>query len=76
MFVGMTDILENAPIHKNEPNLIVRQASHAPVWSVWAMLEGTASEEIFEGASEQEALNWINVGGQAWLEKRWRRRNT
>jgi hypothetical protein len=72
----MTDILENAPARHNESNLIVRQASHAPVWSVWATLEGTASEEIFEGGSEQEALNWINIGGQAWLEERRRRRNT
>jgi hypothetical protein len=72
----MTDILENPPIRQNELKLIVRQASHAPIWSVWATLEGTASEEIFEGFSEEEALNWINIDGQAWLEERRRRRNT
>lgn len=72
----MTDILENALIRQNEPKLIVRQASHAKIWSVWATLEGTASEEIFEGVSEEEALNWINIDGQAWLEERRRRRNT
>jgi hypothetical protein len=56
--------------------LIVRQASHAAIWSVWATLEGAASEEIFEGVSEEEALNWISVDGQAWLEERRRRRNS
>jgi hypothetical protein len=72
----MTDILENAPIRQNEPKLTVRQGSHAPIWSVWATLEGAASEEIFEGVSEEEALKWINTDGQAWLKERWRRRNT
>jgi hypothetical protein len=71
----MTDILENPPSHQNEPKLIVRQASHAPIWSVWATLEGAASEEIFEGVSEEEALKWIKIDGQVWLEERWRRRN-
>jgi hypothetical protein len=72
----MTDILENAPVRQNEPELIVRRALHTPVWSVWATLEGTASDEIFEGTSEQEALNWIDTGGQAWLEERRRRRSS
>jgi hypothetical protein len=72
----MTDILENAPVRQNEPELIVRRASHAPVWSVWARLEGTASEEIFEAASEQEASDWIETGGQAWLEERKRKRSS
>jgi hypothetical protein len=26
-----------------------------------ATLEGTPSEEIFEGASEEEAMSWINT---------------
>ena len=46
-----------------------------PVWSVWAVLDGTPSEEIFEGSSEEEASSWINTGGQAWLEERRRKRN-
>jgi hypothetical protein len=41
---------------------------------VWAVLEGTFSEEIFEGSSEEEASNWINTSGQAWLEERRRKR--
>jgi hypothetical protein len=39
------------------------------------MLEGTPSEEIFEGASEEEAMSWINTGGQSWLDDRRRKRN-
>ena len=58
-----------------EPALIVRKAPHAAVWSVWAMLEGSPSEEIFEGSSEQEASNWITTDGPAWLEERRRKRN-
>jgi hypothetical protein len=46
------------------------------MWSVWAELEGTHSEEIFEASSEQEASDWINVGGQTWLEERRQRRST
>jgi hypothetical protein len=46
-----------------------------PVWSVWAVLEGIPSEEIFEGSSEEEASSWINTGGQAWLEERRRKRS-
>jgi hypothetical protein len=72
----MTGILNNTPKRHEEPTLIVRRASHAPVWSVWATLEGTASDEIFEGASEEEALNWIGNGGQTWLEERRRKRNS
>ena len=60
---------------QEEPNLTVRKAPHAAVWSVWAVLEGIPSEEIFEGSSEEEASNWINTGGQAWLEERRRKRN-
>jgi len=70
----MTNILENAPRGQNDPSLIVRKAPHAPVWSVWAMLEGSPSEEIFEGLSEEEASSWITTGGQAWLEERKRKR--
>jgi len=70
----MSDILDNAPKSPEEPQLIIRQPLHAPVWSVWATLEGTPSEEIFEGASEEEASNWINTGGQAWLAERRQRR--
>jgi hypothetical protein len=57
-----------------EPKLIVRKAPHAAIWSVWAMLEESPSEEIFEGVSEEEASNWINNNGQAWLEERRRKR--
>jgi hypothetical protein len=38
------------------------------------VLEGTPSEEIFEGSSEAEASSWINTGGKAWLEERRRKR--
>jgi hypothetical protein len=72
---GMTDVLDNGPRTQEEPKLIIRRASHAPVWSVWATLEGTPSEEIFEGASEEEAMSWINTGGQSWLDDRRRKRN-
>jgi hypothetical protein len=71
----MSEILNNTPQLHEEPKLIVRRASHAPVWSVWATLEGTASDEIFEAASEEEAVNWIGGGGQAWLDERRRNRN-
>jgi hypothetical protein len=40
------------------------------------MFEGTPSEEIFKGTSEEEASNWINTNGQAWLEERRRKRNS
>ena len=73
--VCMTDVLDNAHVSQDEPKLIVRKAPHAPVWSVWAVLEGIPSEEIFEGSSEEEASSWINTGGQAWLEERRRKRN-
>jgi len=72
---GMTDILDTARVGREEPKLIVRKAPHAAVWSVWAVLEGIPSEEIFEGSSEEEASSWINTGGQAWLEERRRKRN-
>ena len=71
----MTDILDNARVSDEEPKLIVRKASHAPIWSVWAVLEGTPSEEIFEGSSEDDASSWINTGGRSWLEERRRKRN-
>jgi hypothetical protein len=71
----MTDILDTARVSREEPKLIVRKAPHAPVWSVWAVLEGIPSEEIFEGSSEEEASSWINTGGQAWLDDRRRKRN-
>jgi hypothetical protein len=34
-----------------------------------------APEEIFEGASEEGAMSWINTGGQSWLDDRRRKRN-
>jgi hypothetical protein len=55
-------------MNAEQPKLIVRMAPHAPIWSAWAILEGGPSEEIFEGSSEEEASNWININGQAWLE--------
>ena len=75
IFADMANILENVPSRQEEPKLIVRKASHAAVWSVWAVLEGAPSEEIFEGSSEEEASNWINTDGQAWLKERRRKRN-
>jgi hypothetical protein len=72
----MSDILDSPHVSQEEPKLIVRKASHAPVWSVWAVLEGTSSEEIFEGSSEEEASSWINTGGQAWLKERRQKRNS
>ena len=71
----MTDILDTAPQTHEGPALIIRKATLGPMWSVWAELEGTHSEEIFEASSEQEASDWINVGGQTWLEERRQRRN-
>ena len=73
---GMNNVLDNAHSRLAEPILLVRKAPHAQVWSVWASLEGTAAEEIFEGSSEQEALDWIATGGQTWLDERRRRRNS
>jgi len=70
----MADILENTLGGDNVPSLIVRKAPHAAIWSVWATLEGSPSEEIFEGSSEEEASSWIKTGGQAWLEERKRKR--
>jgi hypothetical protein len=58
-----------------EPKLIVKKAPHAAIWSVWAMLKESPSEEIFEGTSEEEASNWINTHGPAWLEERRRKRD-
>lgn len=71
----MNNVLDNAPTRPSEPILVVRKAPHAPVWAVWALLGGSSSEEIFEAPSEDEASNWINTGGQAWLEERRRKRN-
>lgn len=73
--IGMANILDSIREAKEGPTLKVRKAPHASVWSVWAILEGTPSEEIFEGSSEEEASNWINAGGQTWLEERRRKRN-
>jgi hypothetical protein len=71
----MTYILDNTPTTHEGPALIIRKATLGPMWSVWAELEGTHSEEIFEASSEQEASDWINVGGQTWLEERRQRRS-
>jgi hypothetical protein len=72
----MSDILDNANTTHEGPALIIRKAPHVPVWSVWATLEGTHSEEIFEASSEEEASNWINTDGQTWLEERRQKRNS
>jgi hypothetical protein len=72
----MNNILDNAPSPHEDPALIIRKGPHGPLWSVWATLEGTHSEEIFEGSSEEEASNWINTGGQTWLEERRQKRST
>jgi len=71
----MTNILDSAPKNHGDPTLVVRKATHAAVWSVWAALEGTPSEEIFEASSEAEASNWIDTGGRAWIVERRRKRN-
>ena len=72
----MTYILDNTPTTHEGPALIIRKATLGPMWSVWAELEGTHSEEIFEASSEEEASNWINTAGQTWLEERRQRRST
>jgi hypothetical protein len=74
-FHAMNNVLDYAQARPADPILLVRKATHAQIWSVWASLEGTAAEEIFEALSEQEALEWIATGGQTWLEERRRRRN-
>ena len=51
----MSDILDTVCVSSEEPKLIVRKAPHAAIWSVWAVLEGVPSEEIFEGSSEEDA---------------------
>jgi hypothetical protein len=66
----MSDIFEAAAGSPPDPQLMVRAAPHLSIWSVWAVLDGTPSEEIFEAASEAEARNWITTGGQAWLDER------
>jgi len=71
----LSDFLDTARVSSEEPKLTVRKAPHAPSWSVWAVLEGSPSEEIFEESSEEEASSWINTGGQAWLEECSRKRN-
>ena len=48
---GMNNVLDYAHARPADPILLVRKATHAQVWSVWASLEGTAAEEIFEGSS-------------------------
>ena len=70
----MTNILENTPGGHSAPTLTVRKAPHAAIWSVWAMLEGAPSEEIFEGSSEEEATSWLKTGGRDWLKERERKR--
>ena len=71
----MANILDNAPAYQADPTLIVRKAPHAAVWSVWALLDSTPSEEIFEGSSEAEASRWIDTAGRAWIEERRRKRS-
>jgi hypothetical protein len=73
---SMSEILHTAHVSGGEPKLIVRKAPHASIWSVWAVLVGLPSEEIFEGSSEEEASAWINIRGLAWLEERRRKRAT
>lgn len=59
----------------DDPKFNVRKAPHAPIWSVWAIIEDSPSEEVFEAGSEEEATNWINTSAQTWLEERRRKRN-
>jgi hypothetical protein len=72
--MGMAYILDGVVRTYERPSLTVRNAPHSFVWSVWAVLEGFPTEEIFEGSSQEEASNWINTGGQRWLEERRRKR--
>jgi hypothetical protein len=72
----MTNILDAAAVRHDDPTLIIRKAPHAAIWSVWATLEGSPSEEIFEASSEAEASNWINTDGRAWIDERRHRRNS
>jgi hypothetical protein len=58
-----------------QPKLVVRMAPYDAMWSAWAILEGSPSEEIFEGSSEEEVSSWINTNGRTWLEDRRRKRN-
>jgi hypothetical protein len=67
--------LDNSPTIHEDPALTIRKAPLGDLWSVWAILEGTHAEEIFEGSSEEEALNWVNTGGQTWLEERRQKRS-
>jgi hypothetical protein len=60
---------------EEQPKLIVRKAAHALVWSAWAIIEGSPSEEIFEGISEEETLNWTRTSGDAWIAESRRKRN-
>ena len=75
-FKGSPEEVDNAPTTHEGPALIIRKAPHGLVWSVWATLEGTHSEELFEASSEEEASNWINTSGQTWLEERRQKRNS
>jgi len=70
----MKEIFETGPVTAEEPKLIIRKALHAPVWSVWAVLEGTPSEEIFEGSSQDAAINWIESSGADWIAARRQKR--
>jgi hypothetical protein len=70
----MINMFEAAAGSPQDPQLVIRSSPHLSIWSVWAVLEGTPSEEIFEGPSEADARSWIMTGGQAWLEDRRRKR--
>ena len=72
----MTNILDGAAVSHDDPTLIIRKAPHAAIWSVWATLEGSPSEEIFEASSEAEASNWMNTDGRVWIDERRRKRNS
>lgn len=65
----------NNPITSHpEPQFVIRE-NHPPYgWSVWAVLEGMHSEEVFECQSQKEASKWIGVGGKAWLAARAQKR--
>jgi hypothetical protein len=71
---SMRKIFETGSQTSQDPELIIRKALHAPVWSVWAVLEGTPSEEIFEGPSQDAAINWIENSGTPWIAARRQKR--
>lgn len=66
--------LNNPDALPPEPEFVIRKNRPPYGWSVWAVLEGMHSEEVFECQSQQEATKWIGVGSKAWLAARAQKR--